>query len=71
MVMGARNFIRWAVEQGYIASNYLLMGHGQLSPTECPGTQLLEEISKWDHFSLQKPINSYNNSSSNPLLTAN
>lgn len=36
--------------EGVISSNYKLVGHSQAMQTECPGTALLNEISKWDHY---------------------
>ncbi|KAM3964005.1 peptidoglycan-recognition protein LB-like [Aphomia sociella] len=42
--------IEEGVKRGYISSDYKLIGHKQVNPTECPGVALLNHISKWEHF---------------------
>ncbi|XP_068623264.1 peptidoglycan-recognition protein LB-like [Battus philenor] len=50
----AQKLIALGVELGYISQDYVLMGHRQAGPTECPGEALFQEISSWDRFLLQK-----------------
>ncbi|XP_075983469.1 peptidoglycan-recognition protein LB-like [Anticarsia gemmatalis] len=46
----AKELIAVGVELGYISPDYQLIGHRQVSATECPGEALFNEISTWDHF---------------------
>lgn len=52
MLDAVKNLIALGIENGHIEKNYTLIGHRQVRNTECPGTRLFEEISKWQHFSL-------------------
>ncbi|KAL4711872.1 hypothetical protein ACJJTC_006041 [Scirpophaga incertulas] len=45
-----KELIEYGVSKGFIRSDYKLMGHQQVMPTECPGGALFNTISKWDHF---------------------
>ncbi|KAF9405315.1 hypothetical protein HW555_013900 [Spodoptera exigua] len=45
-----KKLIATGVELGYISPNYKLIGHRQVSATECPGHALFNEISTWDNF---------------------
>ncbi|KAF9805818.1 hypothetical protein SFRURICE_009450 [Spodoptera frugiperda] len=45
-----QKLIASGVELGYISRDYKLIGHRQVSATECPGQALFNEISTWDHF---------------------
>lgn len=38
------------VAKGKISPDYKLIGHNQVSNTECPGTALTNEFSKWDNY---------------------
>ncbi|KAJ8712951.1 hypothetical protein PYW08_008255 [Mythimna loreyi] len=51
-IQSLKDLIAAGVEQGYIRPDYKLIGHRQVSATECPGQALFDEISTWDHFSL-------------------
>ncbi|XP_049879192.1 peptidoglycan-recognition protein LB-like [Pectinophora gossypiella] len=42
--------IKHGVSRGAIRPDYKLIGHMQATPTECPGTALMEEISTWKHY---------------------
>ncbi|KAL1772170.1 peptidoglycan recognition protein 4 isoform X1 [Sigmodon hispidus] len=46
----AQNLIQCAVNKGYLASNYLLMGHSDVSNTLSPGQALYNIIKTWPHF---------------------
>lgn len=46
-----KSLIAAGVEQGYIKSDYKLVGHRQVRTTECPGDALYNEIIHWDHYS--------------------
>ncbi|KAL5273975.1 hypothetical protein ACFFRR_000625 [Megaselia abdita] len=46
-VSKAKELIAYGVSQGYLSSNYVLYGHRQVGSTECPGTNLYNEIKKW------------------------
>ena len=43
------------VKLGKISRNYKLVGHDQISNTECPGGALTAEFSKWDNYAPGKP----------------
>ncbi|XP_072934414.1 peptidoglycan-recognition protein LB-like [Epargyreus clarus] len=45
-----KNLINEGVRLGYISPEYDLIGHRQVSATECPGQALFEEITTWDRF---------------------
>ncbi|CAH2052125.1 unnamed protein product, partial [Iphiclides podalirius] len=47
-----KRLISTGVQLGYIRPDYKLLGHRQVTPTECPGEALYREISTWDRFSL-------------------
>ncbi|NP_001243949.1 peptidoglycan recognition protein precursor [Bombyx mori] len=51
-LQSVKDLIEAGVRLGHIRSDYKLIGHRQVTPTECPGQRLFDEISKWDHFSL-------------------
>ncbi|XP_044737980.1 peptidoglycan-recognition protein LB-like isoform X3 [Chrysoperla carnea] len=46
-----KKLIQCGVENGYIRSDYILMGHRQVRDTECPGDALYKEIQTWPHYS--------------------
>ncbi|XP_059052550.1 peptidoglycan-recognition protein LB-like [Achroia grisella] len=46
-----KSLIAAGVEQGYIKTDYKLLGHRQVRQTECPGDALYSEITHWDHYS--------------------
>ncbi|XP_026740216.1 peptidoglycan-recognition protein LB-like [Trichoplusia ni] len=50
MLQTLKDFIAAGVNLGYISPNYRLIGHRQVSATECPGKALYNEISTWPHF---------------------
>lgn len=51
MLYAIKALIEDGVRSGIISTDYKLKGHNQIMATECPGTALLNVISKWDHFS--------------------
>ncbi|XP_052034626.1 peptidoglycan recognition protein 4 isoform X2 [Apodemus sylvaticus] len=46
----AQDLIQCAVVKGYLTSNYLLMGHSDVSNTLSPGQALYNIIKTWPHF---------------------
>ncbi|CAK6439319.1 unnamed protein product [Pipistrellus nathusii] len=46
----AQSLIQCAVDQGYLAPNYLLVGHSDVSQILSPGKALYDIISSWPHF---------------------
>ncbi|XP_042537432.1 peptidoglycan recognition protein 3 [Dipodomys spectabilis] len=48
----AQDLIQCAVLQGYLAPNYLLMGHSDVANTLSPGKALYDIIKTWPHFKL-------------------
>jgi len=53
MLNATKALIEQGVREGHIAQDYILLGHGDVNPTACPGRALQEEIKKWDHFGTQ------------------
>ena len=51
MLTTAKALISQSIKQGYLATDYKLLGHRQVRDTECPGQSLFEEISSWNNFS--------------------
>ncbi|XP_062554648.1 peptidoglycan-recognition protein LB isoform X1 [Armigeres subalbatus] len=51
MISAAQSLIEYGVRRSIIASNYTLIGHRQVRPTECPGEKLFKEIQNWPHYS--------------------
>lgn len=51
MIAAAQTLIEYGVRNNIIASNYTLIGHRQVRPTECPGDRLFKEIQSWPHYS--------------------
>lgn len=51
MIAAAQSLIEYGVRNNIIASNYTLIGHRQVRPTECPGDRLFQEIQSWPHYS--------------------
>lgn len=45
-----KDLITYAIESGYLLSDYTLYGHRQVTDTECPGKTLFNEIKTWPHF---------------------
>lgn len=56
MLKAVQALIKTGIRNGAISPDYKLKGHSQVMATECPGTALLDIISKWDHFSEGKFI---------------
>lgn len=50
MLKATKELIALAVEQGFLATNYTLIGHRQVRDTACPGPALYNEIKTWPHF---------------------
>ncbi|XP_049962447.1 peptidoglycan-recognition protein LA-like isoform X5 [Schistocerca serialis cubense] len=50
-LVALRQLIELGVQEGYVAENYKLLAHRQLSATESPGTRLYEELKTWPHWS--------------------
>ncbi|XP_014363095.2 peptidoglycan-recognition protein LB isoform X1 [Papilio machaon] len=46
----AKRLIEKGVELGHISRDYYLLGHRQVTATECPGNALFREITTWDRF---------------------
>lgn len=51
MINATQKLIAYSIRNGYLTTNYKLLGHRQVRDTECPGQRLFEEISAWSHFS--------------------
>lgn len=51
MLKATQALIAYAIDTGYLSSNYTLLGHRQVRDTECPGDRLYKEISQWPRFS--------------------
>ncbi|CAB3246197.1 unnamed protein product [Arctia plantaginis] len=45
-----KRLIAEGVRLGHISPSYGLIGHRQVSATECPGTAFFNELRKWDRF---------------------
>lgn len=50
MLNATHELIAYAVELGYLTTDYKLIGHKQVRATICPGPALFGEIQKWPHF---------------------
>ncbi|XP_023167280.2 peptidoglycan-recognition protein SC2-like [Drosophila hydei] len=50
MISAAKGILADAVSRGQIVSGYTLYGHRQVSATECPGTNLWNEIRTWSNW---------------------
>lgn len=50
-IWAAKELIKLGVEKGYIAKDYRLFAHRQLSSTQSPGHLLYEDMKKWPHWS--------------------
>ncbi|GBP27045.1 Peptidoglycan-recognition protein LB [Eumeta japonica] len=42
--------IKAGVREGYVKTDYKLVGHRQVRDTECPGDALFHDLKTWDHF---------------------
>ena len=49
-ITAAKGLLSDAVARGQIKSGYILYGHRQVGSTECPGTNLYNEIKKWSNW---------------------
>ncbi|XP_061387209.1 peptidoglycan-recognition protein SC2-like [Musca vetustissima] len=49
-IKAAKNLLAEAVSRGQIIAKYTLYGHRQVSATECPGTNLWNEIKTWANW---------------------
>ncbi|XP_047510341.1 peptidoglycan recognition protein-like [Pieris napi] len=45
-----QDFLSCSVKNENLDENYILVGHGQLSPTISPGVKLQEVIETWEHW---------------------
>jgi N-acetylmuramoyl-L-alanine amidase len=45
-----QQLIDCGIELGEISPDYSLIGHRQAKDTDCPGDQLYELITTWDHW---------------------
>lgn len=45
-----KNLLTYAVQSGYLASDYLLMAHSDVSNTISPGKLIRETIKMWPHY---------------------
>ncbi|CAM5174630.1 unnamed protein product [Eretmochelys imbricata] len=45
-----KHLLHFAVENGYLSSNYLLMAHGDVSNTLSPGQHIRKTLKKWPHY---------------------
>lgn len=68
-IEAAKKIIELGLEKGYIAKDYKLFAHRQLSSTQSPGHMLYEEIKKWPHWA-NKP-DMYNNGSLTTIKNGN
>lgn len=50
MLKTTQDLIAHAIDQGYLSSNYTLLGHRQVRDTICPGPALFNEIKQWPNF---------------------
>lgn len=50
-ILAAKQLIELGVKEGYIAKNYKLFAHRQLSTTQSPGEKLYQNIKTWSHWS--------------------
>ncbi|XP_068144620.1 peptidoglycan-recognition protein SC1a [Drosophila tropicalis] len=50
MIASAKELLQDAVNRGQLSSGYVLYGHRQVSATECPGTNIWNEIRSWSHW---------------------
>ncbi|EDW01285.1 peptidoglycan-recognition protein SC2 [Drosophila grimshawi] len=50
MISAAKGVLADAVSRGQIKSGYTLYGHRQVGSTECPGTNLWNEIRTWSNW---------------------
>ncbi|XP_075155447.1 peptidoglycan-recognition protein SC2-like [Haematobia irritans] len=49
-ITAAKELLAAAVSRGQIVSGYTMYGHRQVSATECPGTNLWNEIKTWSNW---------------------
>ena len=49
-IKAAKKLLQAAIRRGQIRGNYILYGHRQVGATECPGSNLFNEIQKWSHW---------------------
>nr|AXS59130.1 peptidoglycan recognition protein LB2a [Leguminivora glycinivorella] len=49
-LQAAKDLIAIGVKAGFISPFHRLIGHRQVSATECPGQSLYSEITSWDRF---------------------
>ncbi|XP_061399896.1 peptidoglycan-recognition protein SC2-like [Musca vetustissima] len=49
-ISAAKSLLAAAVSRGQIVSGYTLYGHRQVGSTECPGTNLWNEIKQWPNW---------------------
>ncbi|SPP74324.1 peptidoglycan-recognition protein SC2 [Drosophila guanche] len=49
-ITAAKGLLADAVSRGQIVSGYTLYGHRQVSATECPGTNIWNEIRTWSNW---------------------
>ncbi|XP_075155914.1 peptidoglycan-recognition protein SC2-like [Haematobia irritans] len=49
-ITAAKELLAAAVSRGQIVSGYTMYGHRQVSATECPGTNLWNEIKTWPNW---------------------
>lgn len=50
-ILAAQQLIEMGINKGYIAKNYKLFAHRQLSSTQSPGHMLYENMKSWPHWS--------------------
>ena len=50
MLQLGKDLIAKAVSDGYLKSDYTLLGHRQTKATACPGKKLFDEIKTWPHW---------------------
>jgi hypothetical protein len=46
----AKDLIQCGVDRGTIKTGYLLLGHSDVSATDCPGSALYNVIKTWNNF---------------------
>lgn len=50
MLKATQDLIAHVIDQGYLSSDYTLLGHRQVRATTCPGEALFNDIKNWPHF---------------------
>lgn len=49
-VDGLKELLEWGVRDCWLSSDYILIAHNAITATLSPGKNVMDIISKWDHF---------------------